>query len=99
MGKGPEQRLMRADEIPAFVDAMIEAGCDICAVGHESYVVGDVDLPPHQLDQVRPRLRAINEQFGDRDFLLFEIVAYLRSLGRYIDDTDIHHWSENRRTN
>lgn len=27
----------------------------------------------------------IGEEFGDRDFLLPEIVAYLRTIGRYID--------------
>lgn len=39
-------RRMKASEVPAFVDAIIKAGCDICAVGHDKYVVGDADLPP-----------------------------------------------------
>ncbi|WP_234842353.1 hypothetical protein RWA01_33490 (plasmid) [Sinorhizobium meliloti] len=30
-------------EIPAFVDAVIEAGCDICAIGHDCYVLGDLE--------------------------------------------------------
>lgn len=36
-------RLMKASEIPAFVDKVIEAGCDICAIGHLGYSPGDVD--------------------------------------------------------
>lgn len=31
---------MRVSEIPAFVDDVVEAGCDICAVGHDKYVLG-----------------------------------------------------------
>lgn len=99
MGKGSSRRLMRPDEIPAFVDAIIETGCDICAVGHESYVIGDVDLPPEQLELAQPRLQAISERFGDRDFLLFEIVAHIRLQGRYIDSIDVTHWSDNRKPN
>lgn len=33
-------RLMKASEIPAFVDKVIGAGCDICAIGHFGYFLG-----------------------------------------------------------
>ncbi|WP_353036247.1 hypothetical protein [Mesorhizobium sp. M1328] len=73
-------RLMKASEIPAFVDKMIEAGCDICAIGELGYSAGDVDRKvPWR------KVRRIVEEFGDRDHLLPEIVAYLRSIGRYIE--------------
>ncbi|ESZ09428.1 hypothetical protein X737_32935 [Mesorhizobium sp. L48C026A00] len=28
------------------VPAVMKAGCDICAIGHHGYVLGDVDLSP-----------------------------------------------------
>lgn len=36
-------RLMLKSEIPAFVDAVIKTGCDICAIGHDCYVLGDLE--------------------------------------------------------
>lgn len=57
-------RLMRSDEIPAFVEAIIETGCDICAVGQEFYVIGDADLSDAEFDVARPKLHAIDKQFG-----------------------------------
>ncbi|WP_319799888.1 hypothetical protein [Mesorhizobium sp. PAMC28654] len=60
---------------------MIETGCDICAVGHYGYVLGDVEEMAAAADD----LERIGEEFGDRDFLLPQIVAYLRSVGRYLD--------------
>lgn len=89
------RRLMKASEIPAFVDAVIKAGCDICAVGHEMYVLGDVE----EMIAAEDELRRIDEEYGDRDFLKLEIVAYLRSIGRYLDPgSPATHWSENTRT-
>ncbi|MFQ6242673.1 hypothetical protein [Sinorhizobium meliloti] len=77
---------------PAFVDAVIEAGCDICAIGHDSYVLGDLE----EMDAAADELDRIGEVFGDRDFFLPEIVAYLRSLGRYLDPgSPAKHWTEN----
>lgn len=38
------KRVMLESEIPAFVVDMIAIGCDICAIGHDSYVIGDADL-------------------------------------------------------
>lgn len=88
------KRLMKASEIPDFVDKVIKAGCDICAVGHFGYVFGDTD---EHLD-AREEIERIEEEFGDRDFLLPEIVNYLRSLGRYIDPgSPVAHWSENQK--
>lgn len=74
-------RLMKATEIPAFVDEVIGAGCDICAVGHDSYALGDVE----EMDAAIEELEYIGERFGDRDFLKLEIVTYLCSIGRYLN--------------
>lgn len=85
---------MLESEIPAFVDAVIKAGCDICAIGHGCYVLGDLE----EMDAAADELDRIGEVFGDGDFLLLEIVAYLRSLGRYLDPgSSAKHWSKNRK--
>ncbi|WP_286167651.1 hypothetical protein [Ochrobactrum sp. 3-3] len=90
-----KRRLMQTSEIPAFVDAVIKAGCDICAVGHNSYVLGDLE----EMDAAADELQRIGKEFGNRDFLLLEIVAYLRSIGRYLDPgSPATHWSENQKT-
>lgn len=76
---------MREADIPLFVQAVIDAGCDICAVDHAGYVFGDADLPLHEREAIEPRLREIHERFGERDQLLPKIVAFLRSIGRYVE--------------
>ncbi|RVH08701.1 hypothetical protein CN217_19370 [Sinorhizobium meliloti] len=85
MAQSTKRRLMKASEIPAFVDEILETGCDICAVGHDKYVIGDADLSPAAYEKMKHRLGKIEDAYGDRDFLKLEIVAYLRSVGRYVD--------------
>ncbi|QPC95017.1 hypothetical protein GA829_05115 [Mesorhizobium sp. INR15] len=83
---------MTSSEIPAFVKRVIDAGCDICAIDHFGYVLGDVE----EMSAAADELQLIGEEFGDRGFLRNEIVAYLRSIGRYLDvDTTYAHWSQN----
>jgi hypothetical protein len=84
---------MKESEIPAFVESIIEAGCDICAIGRRHYVLGDIE----EMHAAANELQRIHERFGERDPLRYEIAAYLRSLGRYLDpDSDAMHWSDNR---
>ena len=85
MARSTNQKLMKASDIPAFVDDVIEAGCDICAVGRDKYVIGHTDLPPGAYEKKRRMLDRIEEAYGDRDFLKVEIVAYLRAIGRFVD--------------
>ncbi|AWI62478.1 hypothetical protein AB395_00006856 (plasmid) [Sinorhizobium fredii CCBAU 45436] len=83
---------MLESEIPAFVDAVIKAGCDICAIGHDCYVLGDLE----EMDAAADELSSIGARYGDRDHLKLAIVAYLRSAGRYLDiDPSATHWTEN----
>ncbi|RUV67387.1 hypothetical protein EOA50_29535 [Mesorhizobium sp. M1A.F.Ca.IN.020.30.1.1] len=83
---------MKAADIPAFVDRVIKAGCDICAIGHFNYCLGDLE----EMAAAEDELRRIGEEFGDRDSLLPEIAAYLRTIGRYLDPgSSAAHWSEN----
>lgn len=94
MSKTPPQ-LMKESEIPAFVDEVIKAGCDICAIGNLGYVIGDVE----EQNAAQDELASIDKKYGDRDFLKAEIIAYLRSLGRYLDlNSTAKHWSENVRS-
>ncbi len=86
------RRVMQAREIPAFVDDVIRAGCDVCAVGHDKYVLGDFE----EQEAAADKLHRLDEKYGDRGFLKLEIVAHLRSLGRYLDpDSAAAHWTEN----
>lgn len=75
------RRLMKSNEIPDFVAEMIAAGCDICAVGHYTYVAGDMDPSEAAMNEVK----RISEKFGDCDALRQEIADYLWSIGRYIE--------------
>ncbi|MFN3506220.1 MAG: hypothetical protein ACK4ZU_02005 [Allorhizobium sp.] len=72
---------MRADDIPRFVAELIDAGSPICAVGREFYVIGDSDIPEDHGKAVW----TICDRYGERDHLILEIVAYLRSIGRFVD--------------
>ncbi len=65
--------------IPDFVDEMIAAGCDITAIGHGMYVIGEVT------GSAKEDVRRITEKYGDRDPLRLEIIAYLWSIGRFIE--------------
>lgn len=76
-----KRRTMSRSEIPNFVAEMIAAHCDITAVGHEMYVIGDVDAGERAMKDAQ----RIGEKYGDRDPLKLEIVSYLWSIGRYIE--------------
>ena len=81
MSKTTLTRLMIEDEIPEFVIDVIEAGCDINAVGHDSYVIGEIE----EQDAAIEELDRIGERYGDRDPIKQEIVNYLWSIGRYVE--------------
>ncbi len=78
-----ERRQMDASEIPAFMFDVLEVGCDICAVGHDSYVIGEID----EQTQASRTLDRILEKYGNRDPLRWQIVAYLWSIGRFVELT------------
>lgn len=87
---------MKEQEIPAFVQSIIAIGCDICAVGHDFYHIGDADLSTREYNAIKQELKRTLDTYGDRDHLRLAIVAHLRSLGRYLDiGSEAKHWSEN----
>ncbi|WP_246763552.1 hypothetical protein [Rhizobium sp. 007] len=96
MGTHQAKRPMLEAEISAFVDDVIATGCDICAIGHDGYVIGDSDLSDEEYEIAGPKLARIKERYGDRDHLLREIAIYLRSLGRHHDlGSPPVYWTDN----
>lgn len=70
---------MTSNEIPDFVNDLIAAGCEITAIGHKMYVISEAKT------SATDEVRRITEKYGDRDPLRLEIIAYLWSIGRYIE--------------
>lgn len=75
-------KTMTEDEIPDFVRDIVATGCDILAVGEDSYVVADAHLADDVYEAVEPEIQRINEKYGRRDHLMEQIAAYLQSIGR-----------------
>ena len=57
---------------------------------HESYTIGDADVSDEDYERVAPVLDEIEDRYGERDHLNAEIIAYLRSIGRFIDLDDVY---------
>lgn len=74
---------MTRDEVKAFVDAMIEAGSNIQAIGTVGYVLAE----PVDLDdgEAYARIELVSEAFGERDHLKEDIIAYLHEIGRVVE--------------
>ncbi|MGV8935698.1 MAG: hypothetical protein ACOH2J_01120 [Allorhizobium sp.] len=81
---------MLTKQIPAFVNDIVAFGCDICAVGANSYLIGDADLEEDHYELIKDDLSCLDEFYGPRDHLKFEIIAYLRSIGRAIELDTLH---------
>ncbi len=76
------KKTMTREEIPDFVREIAATGCDILAVGEDSYVVADAHLPDDVYEAIEPEMQRISEKYGRRDHLMVQISAYLRSIGR-----------------
>lgn len=76
---------MRKDQIPDFIEEIIATGCPITAVGHNMYVIAEIDAPEEDVERLAEEVQAICDRYGARDHLQLEIVAHLRSLGRFYD--------------
>lgn len=87
---------MLSSQIPEFVRDVVATGCNICAVGQEHYLFGDGDLKDEDFERVSELLGDIDARYGERDHLRADIVAYLRSIGRYIDTDDVHAFHSNQ---
>lgn len=81
---------MQEVQIPDFIIEVAATGCDICAVGHDSYLVGDADLSDEDYERIAPILSEIGDRYGKRDHLRLEIIAYLRSIDRFVDLDDVY---------
>jgi hypothetical protein len=60
---------MTSNEVPDFVNELIAAGCEITAIGHKIYVIGEAK------DSATEEVRRTTEKYGDRDPLRLEIIA------------------------
>lgn len=74
---------MTKDEIPAFVDAMIEAGSNIQAIGDIGYVLAEPVVPTDK--EAYRRIELVSSAFGERDHLKGDIIAYLHEIGRVVE--------------
>jgi hypothetical protein len=72
---------MSPDDIPAFIEEVMATGCRPIAVA-KGWIIGDADLPEPECSNIQPVLRQIREKYGERNHLVKEIVARLRSMGR-----------------
>ncbi len=74
---------MTKDEVRAFVEAMIEAGSNIEAVGKIGYVLAE----PVDRDNAEAyaRIEFLSEAFGERGPLKDDIIAYLHEIGRVVE--------------
>ena len=57
-------KLMKAEQIPQFVQDVVALGCEICAIGDVHYVFGDADLPIERAEALAPEFLRINETYG-----------------------------------
>ncbi|UDF31902.1 UNVERIFIED_ORG: hypothetical protein LHK14_22950 (plasmid) [Roseateles sp. XES5] len=76
------RRKMTEEQIADFVRDMAATGCEILAVGDDSYVVADAHLPDDVYATIAPEIERISQKYGQRDHLREQIAAYLRSIGR-----------------
>ena len=75
------RRKMVEEQIADFVRDMAATGCEILAVGDDSYVVADAHLPDDVYAAIEPEIERISQKYGQRDHLQHQIAAYLRSIG------------------
>lgn len=78
-----QMKTMQRQDIPEFVAAIVDTGCDITALPGLGYVIGDADLPRGQYREVAPKLDRIVERYGSRSHLVADISSYLTSIGKF----------------
>lgn len=76
---------MTKEQIPEFVHAILDTGCDMQAISHDLYCIADADVPDDIIDEVSKEVHRISESYGERDHLRAEIASYLRSIGHFIE--------------
>jgi hypothetical protein len=57
--------MMTAENIPAFVQEVVDTGCNIVAVtGCSGFLFGDADLSVKEYELAEPHIRAISAKYG-----------------------------------
>ena len=75
--------LNRPLTVPELVTVLLEAGCDMWAVGSRYCINEPLDEP------AASRVKDILLDFGPRRHLVGAISNYLRSIGRYLDPLEL----------
>lgn len=73
-------KLMKAEQIPQFVEDVVALGCEICAIGDVGYVMGDADLPIERTEVIIGGLAAAAAFSLFQLLLLFVRPAWLKLL-------------------
>ena len=59
-------KIMKVEEIPQFVQDVIDLGIEICAIGHRGYCLDDSDLPEELQYALQPKLHRVVSNYGYR---------------------------------
>jgi hypothetical protein len=73
----------RPRTVPELVSVLIDAGCDMCAVG-SGYCINE----PFE-EHAASKVNEILLDFGPRLHLVETISAHLRTMGRYLDPGEL----------
>lgn len=74
-------RLMRAEEIPAYIGDMLDAGCDIVLIGGDICIFLDqMSAEEHKVSIAK--FEAIVKRYGQQSHLHSEIASHLAAIGR-----------------
>jgi hypothetical protein len=76
---------MRKDQIPEFVEAILDTGCLVRVVGHKRYLFTRPDVPDGEFDHICRSVHKICNAYGDRDHLRPHIVAHLYRIAKFRD--------------
>lgn len=87
-------KIMKVEEIPLFVQDVVDLGIEICAIGQRGYCLDDSELPEELQLAVQHELQRVVSNYGYRAHLKFQINAYLRSIDRYLDEDGNDVWRE-----
>jgi hypothetical protein len=85
---------MTADQIPQFVAELTALGIVVCALGDFGYCLDDSDLSEQERDAIAPEFTRIVDAYGDRRHLKPAFIAYLNSIGRYVDADGNDAWRD-----
>lgn len=85
-------KIMQVEQIPQFVQDVIDLGVEICAIEDRGYCLDDSELSEAAQNALQPELHRVLASYGERTHLKYEINTYLRSIDRYLDEDGNDVW-------